>query len=49
MALRVGYSKLHEETGWEPKVSWEEGVRRTIDWFAAHPERWHGRVDWAKG
>jgi dTDP-glucose 4,6-dehydratase len=49
MALRVGYSKLHEETGWEPKVAWEEGVRRTIDWFAAHPERWHGRIDWAKG
>ena len=26
MALRVGYEKLNRETGWEPKVSWEEGV-----------------------
>ena len=25
MALRVGYEKLTRETGWEPKVSWEEG------------------------
>ena len=25
------------ETGWEPKVSWEEGVRRTIAWYAANP------------
>ena len=28
MALRVGYEKLNRETGWEPKVSWEEGVLR---------------------
>ena len=26
MALRVGYEKLNRETGWEPQVSWEEGV-----------------------
>src|SRR5205823_1770904 len=25
MALRVGYEKLHRETGWEPKVSGAEG------------------------
>ncbi len=48
MALRVGYEKLRTETGWEPRVSWEEGVRRTIDWYAANPESWHGRVDWAR-
>jgi dTDP-glucose 4,6-dehydratase len=48
MALRVGYEKLNKETGWEPKVSWEEGVRRTIAWFAANPERWYGRIDWVQ-
>ena len=46
MALRVGYEKLHEETGWEPKVSWEEGVLRTIRWYAENRDRWLGRVDW---
>jgi dTDP-glucose 4,6-dehydratase len=46
MALRVGYDKLHAETGWEPLVSWEEGVARTIEWYAANRERWIGRVDW---
>ena len=46
MALRVGYEKLNEETGWVPKVSWEEGVRRTIRWYAENRERWVGRVDW---
>jgi dTDP-glucose 4,6-dehydratase len=46
MALRVGYDKLNRETGWEPLVSWEEGVRQTIRWYADNRERWIGRVDW---
>jgi dTDP-glucose 4,6-dehydratase len=46
MALRVGFEKLNRETGWEPKVSWEEGVLRTIRWYAENRERWLGRVDW---
>jgi dTDP-glucose 4,6-dehydratase len=46
MALRVGYDKLHRETGWEPLVSWEEGVARTIGWYAENRPRWIGRVDW---
>ena len=46
LALRVGYDKLHRETGWEPRVSWEEGVLRTIRWYAENRERWIGRVDW---
>ena len=46
MALRVGYEKLHAETGWKPNVSWEEGVLRTIRWYAENREKWLGRVDW---
>jgi dTDP-glucose 4,6-dehydratase len=46
MALRVGYEKLHRETGWEPQVSWEEGIARTIRWYADNRDRWIGRVDW---
>jgi dTDP-glucose 4,6-dehydratase len=46
MALRVGYEKLNRETGWEPLVSWEEGVAKTIAWYAENRARWIGRVDW---
>ncbi len=49
MALRVGYEKLHRETGWEPKVSWEEGILRTIRWYAEHRAAWVGRIDWLAG
>jgi len=46
LALKVGYEKLNRETGWEPAVPWEEGIARTIDWYAANRGRWIGRVDW---
>jgi len=46
MALRVGYEKLRNETGWEPLVSWEEGVASTITWYAENRDRWLSRVDW---
>jgi dTDP-glucose 4,6-dehydratase len=48
MALRVGHEKLTQETGWQPKASWEEGVLHTIRWDAENRDRWLGRVDWLK-
>jgi CDP-glucose 4,6-dehydratase len=32
----VDYSKLHELTGWQPRVDLEEGLRRTIEWYRAY-------------
>lgn len=44
--LLVGYEKLNAETGWEPEVSWREGIHRTIEWYANNLDSWYGRVDW---
>jgi dTDP-glucose 4,6-dehydratase len=46
LALRVGHEKLTRETGWQPTVSWEDGLVQTIRWYAENRDRWIGRVDW---
>lgn len=34
----VDAGKLRALTGWRPEVGLEEGLRRTIDWYRAHPQ-----------
>lgn len=46
LALRVGHEKLTAQTGWKPNVSWEDGILKTIRWYAENHDRWIGRVDW---
>jgi CDP-glucose 4,6-dehydratase len=31
-------TKIRKEIGWEPRVELREGIRRTLDWYGAHPE-----------
>jgi CDP-glucose 4,6-dehydratase len=33
----VDSSKLRALTGWRPRVDLEEGLRRTVEWYRAHP------------
>ncbi|MFL5817850.1 MAG: NAD-dependent epimerase/dehydratase family protein [Conexibacter sp.] len=33
----VDAAKLRSLTGWQPRVGLDEGLRRTIDWYRAHP------------
>jgi dTDP-D-glucose 4,6-dehydratase len=44
--LRAEYDKLHALSKWRPRVTWEEGIERTIRWYAENREQWIGRVDW---
>jgi CDP-glucose 4,6-dehydratase len=34
----LGSSKIRDRIGWEPKIDLREGLGRTIEWYAAHPE-----------
>jgi len=33
MSLEADYQLIQEKTGWEPKFSLEEGLKRTIEWY----------------
>jgi CDP-glucose 4,6-dehydratase len=36
----VDASKLRALTGWEPAVTLEDGLARTVEWYRARPELW---------
>jgi len=33
-------SKLRRELGWEPEIGWEDGLRETVEWYAANRDWW---------
>jgi dTDP-glucose 4,6-dehydratase len=36
----IDFSKIKNELGWEPKVSFEDGLQRTIDWYRDNEQWW---------
>jgi dTDP-glucose 4,6-dehydratase len=36
----IDFSKIEKELGWKPSISFEEGIRRTVEWYRTHPEWW---------
>lgn len=36
MRYAIDFSKIHNELGWSPKVTFEEGMRKTVDWYLAN-------------
>jgi dTDP-glucose 4,6-dehydratase len=36
----IDFSKIENELGWRPLVSFEEGIRRTLEWYQTHQEWW---------
>ena len=36
----IDFSKIGKELAWRPCVSFEEGIRRTIEWYETHREWW---------
>ena len=33
-------SKLRDQLGWAPEISWEEGLAQTVEWYAANRSWW---------
>jgi dTDP-glucose 4,6-dehydratase len=36
----LDHSKIQRELGWAPRIPFEEGLRRTTQWYATHREWW---------
>jgi len=36
----IDFSKIHRTLGWEPTISFEEGIRQTIAWYQGQEEWW---------
>jgi dTDP-glucose 4,6-dehydratase len=36
----INFSKIHNELGWQPAVTLEEGLKKTVDWFVANEDWW---------
>ena len=36
----IDASKIKRELGWEPQVSFDEGIRRTVDWYLSRRDWW---------
>lgn len=38
------FSKAQKTLGWEPSISWEQGLLTTIDWYRANRKWWQGQL-----
>ena len=37
-------ARIHHWLGWKPRVSFEDGLARTIEWYRANPEWWQAQL-----
>lgn len=41
----IDSSKLQNELGWSPSVTFEEGIAKTFDWYKQHQSWWQDLID----
>lgn len=41
----IDASKMQKEIGWEPTVTFEEGIAKTFDWYETHKEWWQKLIE----
>lgn len=40
MRYAIDPTKIHTELGWEPETKFEDGIKKTIQWYLEHQEWW---------
>ncbi len=41
----IDSSKLQRELGWKPSVNFEEGIKKTFEWYNSHKEWWQKLIE----
>lgn len=41
----INPEKISRELGWKPKTSFEEGIKKTIEWYLKHKEWWENIIN----
>ena len=36
----INFNKIKSELGWEPEINFEEGIKKTIDWYKNNEQWW---------
>jgi dTDP-glucose 4,6-dehydratase len=36
----IDFSKIKNELGWEPKIGFEEGLKKTVEWYKSNQDWW---------
>ena len=39
----LDHAKIGRELGWEPRISFEDGLQATVDWYGKHRDWWQSR------
>ena len=40
MRYAIDFSKIKNELGWEPQITFEEGIKKTVAWFSENEQWW---------
>jgi dTDP-glucose 4,6-dehydratase len=38
------YSKIHKAFGWKPEISFENGIRKTVEWYKNNQDIWESQM-----
>jgi len=36
----INFSKIKKDLGWEPETDFEEGMKKTVEWYKSNPDWW---------
>ena len=37
-------TKIRNELGWKPKISFDEGLKNTVNWYMSHDDKWWNHI-----